>query len=420
MKQLYLTLTFLFICTCTFAQKSFRPGFVIQNGDTIRGYVDYRGAMRSATVTTFKPNENAAEQSYTPQDIEAYGFLAEQKLYEVLEVPVAPDSLQQVRVFLEALVKGPASLYYFRDAEQRNRFFLKKEQEPLTELTYDVLEHRDKQTGKKYNVWVKSYAQAMTLAFADCPKINTHRLEKLRFTTEALAGITRDYNQCVAPQSKQLEGQIKRPVFTFGPAATYTFSTFKLKGQRHAIAQADYKDEGPGFGGGLTANITVPKLNEKLSLQVDLLYMPFKQVASFTYGNTDGMVYGYEYDYDVRFEADFLKLPIQLKYTYPNGKLRPYFSAGLANNFVLQATQEAIITDNYYADKPRVNRQEPFGEDGFRKRTFGLTAGAGLQLPVGENSMSLEVRYETNETSSAIKSLSAQAKHVYFMLSYRL
>ena len=43
MKHLYLTTTLLFICTLTFAQKNFQSGYIIQNGDTLRGLVDYRG-----------------------------------------------------------------------------------------------------------------------------------------------------------------------------------------------------------------------------------------------------------------------------------------------------------------------------------------------------------------------------------------
>ncbi|MDX5438144.1 MAG: hypothetical protein LPK03_13160 [Pontibacter sp.] len=198
MKQLYVTFTLLFACTFAFAQKSFQDGFIVQNGDTIRGLVDYRGSVRSAEVTTFKKNEHAAEQALTPHDIQAYGFDKGKKLFEAFEITLAPagDTVRQ-RVFLAALVKGKASVYHYRDSFQKDRYFLRKDGQPLIELLYEETLLRDTNSGKLYKAKRRAYAHTMAVAFTDCETIKAGRFQNLKFTADALAEITEDYNACV-------------------------------------------------------------------------------------------------------------------------------------------------------------------------------------------------------------------------------
>ncbi|WP_266202593.1 porin family protein [Pontibacter kalidii] len=417
MKQLYITLLLLFVCSLSFAQRSFQPGYIVQHGDTVRGLVDYRGPMRSSVVTTFKEQERSSEKTFTPHDITAYGFENGQKLFEAFDIPVAAEAdTTKERVFLDVLVKGRASVYYYRDSFQRDRYFLKKEGQPLIELIYEEIMLKDTNSGKLYKAKKRDYANTIAVAFADCEKIKASRFKALMFTASALADITEAYNQCVGGGTDIKKADRKKPVFTIAPALTYTSSTFTLKGDEHPASRGKYKNESIGLGGGITTNVTVPRLNEKLSIQADLLYMPFRQTASFNYRNS----LGFNYEYDVVFDVDYLKVPVQFMYTYPNGKLRAYFSAGVVNNFAVQVTQQSTRTDYFNPDEPRVREQEAFGEGGFRKRTLGVTAGAGMSIPLGAKAVLVSVRYEVNENTSAINSVSAKAKHLYFLLGYRL
>jgi hypothetical protein len=90
------------------------------------------------------------------------------------------------------------------------------------------------------------------------------------------------------------------------------------------------------------------------------------------------------------------------------------------NSYAPQVTQEVTRTDYFNPDEPRVRKQAAFGENGFRRRTLGLTAGAGMAIPVGSREVSVSIRYEVNESSSAINSLSAEARHLYFILGFKL
>lgn len=416
MKQLYLLLFLLLIGSTAYSQRNFQPGFVLQNGDTLRGLVDYRGAVRSATVATFKKAENAPEQTFTPHQIQAYGFDEGYKLFEALDIPAAADTARE-RVFLNALARGTASVYHYRDSFQKDRYFLRKGHGQIIELKYTEELLQNVATGRKYMARDKAYIQTISVAFSDCDQIKASRYENLKFTAEALADITAAYNQCMDEGTISQKADIKESTITFAPAITYTSSTFDLKGEDHPTSHGKYKDESMGVGGGIMVNVTVPRLNEKLSIQADLLYMPFKQTSSFS--RKDAL--GFAYDYEVLFDVDYLKLPVQLVYTYPNVKLKPYLSAGLVNSFAVQVTQETTRTDYFSnVDGPMVRKQLAFGEGGFRKRTMGLTAGAGVHVPVGSKAVSISIRYEMNESSSALRSLSAKARHTYVMLGYRL
>ena len=216
MKQLYLLLFFLLTSSAAYSQKNFQPGFVVQNGDTLRGLVDYRGAVRSATVATFKKSDNAPEQTFTPHQIQAYGFDEGHKLFEALDIPTAADTTKE-RLFLNALARGNASVYYYRDAYHKDRYFLRKNHDAIIELKYTEELLQNVVTGKKFMARDKAYVRTIAVAFSDCDQIKASRYENLKFTAEALADITAAYNQCMDEGTISQKADIKRSAGTFAP-----------------------------------------------------------------------------------------------------------------------------------------------------------------------------------------------------------
>ncbi len=127
MKKLIIPVLLL-LNSCLFAQKDFRPGYVILNsGDTISGEIDFRDDKIMTKTCRFRENEQSETTEYSPGEIFGYRII-NGKYYISQELP------EQGKTFLEFLVDGKLSLYYRRDEEGADHFFIKKEGDIVREL----------------------------------------------------------------------------------------------------------------------------------------------------------------------------------------------------------------------------------------------------------------------------------------------
>lgn len=96
------------------------------------------------------------------------------------------------------------------------------------------------------------------------------------------------------------------------------------------------------------------------------------------------------------FKSAYLEIPMMITYTFVIQKIKPYLIAGPTIGFCLSAKKD-ISWDNQHRD---VDIKE-----GTKSIDFGLGLGAGLNVPIGSNSIFLEARYvfgltNVNEESS--------------------
>ncbi|WP_161888737.1 outer membrane beta-barrel protein [Pontibacter russatus] len=413
MKQLYLTLLLIAVYASAIAQADFRRGYIIQNADTVRGYVDYRGASRSAQVATFKPTFTGEEIIFTPGEIAGYGFTAENKIFEAKELPAAdtlPTAAEE-KLFLNALIKGRASIYFYRDEHQRDRFFLSKNNGPLVELLITEYNKTDEETGKKYSVRNKLYKGVLSQAFSDCSGYNLKHIENISLTQNSLAKAAQAYNACVGGASyKQPTGKAE---VKLGFALGFASTTLKFSGD-HYLDGASFTEKSLNAGAGISMNLTTPAISEKLSLQLELLYDPSK----FTGRVQKEQRLGRSYMYDVDIEINYLKLPAQFRYTYPRGKLQPFLNAGAVMGYAISHKQEATETSTF-GSTTTTQTTPAFGDGSIRKYTVGAVAGAGLGYSVNANPITLEGRYEKTDGITRSTGLSSPMDTFYLILNYR-
>ncbi|ARS36204.1 porin family protein [Pontibacter actiniarum] len=416
MKHLYATLLLLLTLAPAFAQQDFRKGFIVQNGDTLRGYIDYRGDRRNAQFATFKQTLQGPEQRFTPEDISAYGYEVEQKLFESKTILPASETEQAQRHFLKTLIKGKASLYQYRDAADEAHYYLSMENGPLLELTQTEYTRKDPKTGRTYNATNKVFVGTLGNAFADCPNLKEAQLKNLELKESSLAAITRQYNMCVAPASVQHEQKKVKSKLTVGPVAAFYSTSLNFTGDTY-LRHAPFENN-VNVGGGLAFNATLPKLNEKLSVQMELLYIASNHTATFT---EEGQ-YGSSIAYDVSFDLAHLKLPVQLRYTLPRGLIQPYFNAGVVVGYAVKDANE-VTKVNTLSGSTTYSHTYPAipgngTTDGFRSFMEGITAGAGLTYPLPTGTLSLEARYEANNGISSISGIKSIVSTVYVLVGY--
>ncbi len=200
------------------AQKDFRPGYVINlKNDTLIGDIDYRGDKLMSQLCVFKPQHLDKEVKYSPSDIKAYRF-KDDRFFVSREV-------NGKQVFLEFLIKGKISMYYFRD-KTGDHFFIEKEGTKLTELTY--VEKILADTAKLYQYeytrvgWIhndKMYQYESTLHIGilnyymqDVPKLKSRIEDMKKPKHNTLINLAKDYHNAVCKDESCIIYQKKVPL----------------------------------------------------------------------------------------------------------------------------------------------------------------------------------------------------------------
>ncbi|MDO3627918.1 hypothetical protein [Mucilaginibacter sp. BT774] len=140
----------LIIHVSVFAQSNYRPGYVVQsNGDTLKGFINYREWDRCPESIDFKFNPSDKQPSqFTP--VNSKGFRVNGlDAYLTYNGPLSlnetdlhnlPDHLdttkRQGTVFLKQLVTGKYITLYYHNDEIKIRFFIAEGNNPPIELMY--------------------------------------------------------------------------------------------------------------------------------------------------------------------------------------------------------------------------------------------------------------------------------------------
>lgn len=122
-----------------------------------------------------------------------------------------------------------------------------------------------------------------------------------------------------------------------------------------------------GFGG----VIGIP-LMDALSLKIEVLYLR---------KGSDIRVTGF--DEDVEVVAEYIEFPIMAKYSFDAGGIHPYLIAGPTIGFLLSARQTASFIPSEAEDI----------KDDTESLDLGIGIGAGVDLPIGSNTLFAHVKY---------------------------
>src|SRR6187397_1436360 len=135
-----------------FAQKDLRPGYILQQKDTIRGFVKYREGHSGLQKCSFSRDRSGELTTYSPSEIEGFGF--ETRHY----ISVKIDSVLK---FSELIIEGRASL--IRTGEV---YFVMKGDETVSLANVEKEIYRD---GLRYHVNDIKYIGKLKILFSDCP-----------------------------------------------------------------------------------------------------------------------------------------------------------------------------------------------------------------------------------------------------------
>jgi len=344
--------TIIFLSICIISFKIYGQSAYYDRNNLVSvgaNLVDY-GSFSNSRLCIVKIGDSLFH--YTPYEVSSYGF-KDGRVYISKNIVVS-DTIQ--RVFLQRLVKGNTTLYYFRGAKNKT-FFLEKDSSMFIELP-----------GSK-----NSLKSTLTTLTSDCLNFK-YNIKHVRNTKTSLSKLISSYNIC----------KIKSPPFLkYGLAIGYGVSKLipNSKMEYQYMKSLDFKYQG-GFTTGLYAEKQISQSNYSLysGLFYTLYRFSFHQIIELK-------------DIDFVTTISSLKLPLIVKYAYPSRKIRPFVNAGgmIAYNFKInsslyEATKDknTIIID--------INNEK--GASFFYQYQLGFAIGSGIEYKLSaKNSLFFELRY---------------------------
>jgi hypothetical protein len=237
------------------------------------------------------------------------------------------DGVDQL-VFLECLVKGSASLYYFRN-EDTELYFIEKVGEKMLALTNETKEVMV--NGSTTKVYTKRYIGLLKATFSDCLEIQPS-IDNVKLTHKSLKSITCKYNELVNDgESCMVYDKSSRFKLRIGPHIGFSSNQFTLKGVLPYGAFDFTNSNDPVFG--IMLDLSSRRLGNKLSFQVGTELGKSSFQASY---EEPDPIYPIMYGYDVHMHGVSMKMYAGAKYDFTSGRVRPNLGGGLMFHKYLQ------------------------------------------------------------------------------------
>lgn len=289
----------LFMSKGLFGQIDFQTGYIIQtSGDTLFGEIDYRGSALMSRKCRFRLNESSDVQTFLPAQIVGYRF-PNSKFYVSKEV-------NNEAVFLEFLIQGKVNMYFLKD-ETQVRYFLEKENVPLTALPY----HEQLITKDTRNYYLPSKTHIMLLKqhLADAPQIQD-QIESIEEPEhDALVRLAKTYHYAVCEEGEEcIIYKKKLPPVKVKIELVFAGLDYSAPTE---LANTIYGQSG------LIFHLWLPRANEKLYVRTGILR---SKTVIQEFGLLDPLGY---------WLHKAVKVPFQLEYIYPKGIIRPRLAYGV-------------------------------------------------------------------------------------------
>jgi len=316
-------LTLSLIQLTAFGQTDFKPGYYISlDNDTVYGLIDYRGDIRNSRICVFKKDENSESVKFKADEIKRYRFI-DSKFY-ISKLVKTVDG--EKYIFVEFLVNGIADLFYYKDADG-DHYLIETKDGGLVELKNENEQFYVEGRGEVIRETNK-HIGILKVTFADCMEVQS-QIDKVKLDHKSLINITKNYHDYVCDGEKCIIYEKKLPILkiSWGPVVGYGMADFKLENVNIKFDKSRY------IIGGVNLNITIPRLNEKLSLQLGTQLSQRYFYSLHQERNTY---------FDIHIHSLFVQSSAGIKYTYPKGKLRPTLAVGVSLLKCLNTNERVI------------------------------------------------------------------------------
>lgn len=387
----------------TSGQKNYVPGsLTFANGDTAKGYIDYRHWSKSPENITFKKTIDGAETTYSPMDLISFAVAGEKYYSAITQVDAGnvnnnSDNRELITktdtIFLLTVIEGEKSLFCYRNNQAKEYFYIK------TPSGFEILEYKTYMSdyqgydamreNKKYTGQLMSYLN-------DCESIPA-QLQRLNYKYTELVKLFNSYNECKGIKP-EVQAKKKKVVAEFGLLAGISMADLNFSGSQYPMFEHQEYKPSLNFSGGLFSNIILVK-NKKLALENDLILSSYKLSDSYTNDETIQKTFSTDLKYN------YLKLHTLVNFRIAVHNTAIRFNLGISNGFAISKRFDTVSETAF------VTHEEKWGDRIYEQ---GFIAGTAIDY----KNYSIVVRYESSNGMSDYSNLKSTVSRFYFLLGY--
>lgn len=410
MKHFYTLVLLYFISVITniaTAQTNYVKAYIVNNtGDTIKGLIDYKNWGMNPDKIHFKSSPQSEVFVFTPTSIRT--FCVSDELYYSAEVQmeVSPEvsnldkyadlNLVTDSVFLQTLVQGSKSLFYYKSPAGKSNFYI------FSNGKYELLQHKKyiKTTSKDIVIAEnKKYVGQLIIYFNDCEYLKS-KIGKIKYSQRSLVNSFDSYYRCtretVSFKKKEEKIKFEKGIFAGGSSTTLTVKGGDIKDIPHFSTSKN-------LAMGLSFDVVLPRNQRKWSIVNELNFPSYHMEDNFINKAKDTVYIEMGYRY--------VKINNMLRFSYPIKVFRIFINAGMGNGL-------ALIETNYMKtipDGPFFNSPKEGQFIKSRKYEQSILGGAGVRW----KSISLELRSEYGNGMSRYPLLSTKTLRHYLLFGFK-
>jgi hypothetical protein len=411
LKEFGLLVTGILISQLAFPQKNYLPGYVIKNNnDTLFGFVDYRNWEYNPDKIEFKTSLDNNPVSFSPSDIIEFKVEGEIYVSGIINTEISPRQTNKLNeypqvnlkvdtTFLQTLISGDKSLYYYKNKDACENFYIKHD------AGFNLLIYKrylKQQYGKSVITENRNYLNQLTLYLNDCETIKS-KLENTSYEQNSLLRLFQYYYKN-SPADMSFQREMEKVHLETGVLAGVSSTSLEFPSSSIDFLGQSGFDPSINFSYGIFIDLILPRNQGKWSINNEILISGYN-----VKGNYSG--YDNENNYSemtTEIGYSYLKINNLVRYKYPIGHLFLFLNVGFSNGFSINETNYMkLTTTEGVVEGPAL--------DVTRKYEQAYILGTGIKY----NKLSLEFRYEKGNGMSAYKYLNSLATRYYFLLGYR-
>ncbi|MDR0232146.1 MAG: hypothetical protein LBI82_08520 [Dysgonamonadaceae bacterium] len=394
------------------AQSNFRQGYIITNEmDTISGLIDFRTYKMNAHACKFKASGTSEEKVFSPGDIYGYRFTDDGKYYVTKDINIDD---QQQKVFLEYLIQGLVSLYFY-PGEESDYYFFQDESGRMIPVTKQDKVILDDKTRERRFSEDNRYKSTIGYIFRDSESVSK-ATNNMLFDQKKMIELTKKYHaemcktgeECIQFETKSDKyNKLKISVYAGMQFQTYKFGSIYIEHNPAFKFLPEFSYILPEIGTQL--DFSIPRRNKSISLVLDV------SLAKLTTEKQETLAMYENITQYARLEANGLVVSGKLgaKYTYHKGLFRPLIEGGFMVN-------RLFLSSTYYSYSSTSTNVRPYAEDFLCPLMMGFYAGTGFDYHLKkDNAILFRVGYnEDQEMNSKKREDKDTTSAWYFKLGY--
>ena len=413
----YATLLFLILPFLSISQSknNFQPGWVVTlQQDTLEGFINDQKRERTPTTIYFKEKKDSETKTFSISDISSFKVkfrnIYRSKSVEMDLLPRTEGSLgkkkesqfENRKVFLELLANGELPLYYYRDQNLKEHFFIDDNGRivPLLYLKYKNKLNRIKEK--------KTFISQLETLLEDCEEVYS-MISDVEYNRKSMIRMIRSFNVC-EPNEEILFDEIDYDWFKFGVNVGTTITHLTFNGHNSSNTEILNFKPAINYGIGISFDFFTPNYDPRITFRNDLIYKPYQRKAS---GELIIEKDEWWENLDSKLHFSHLRLQSMIQYKLKKTYNSTFFVAGLVNSFALSNKSNTHVVSQFYSTK--TEEDVPPILD-FQWYEFGFVGGFGYI----HNRYVFDVKYEVGNGIGRGEGLKTSTHILYLSAKYYL